>query len=68
LPAVVRLSLGKVLSVLSLEAAQPAMMDHVCHKLRLRPGQTAIKGSARWFHYRFSVTGSDGWPWNSPLP
>ena len=33
---------------LSLEAAQRAKMDHICRKLRLRPGQRVIEAGCGW--------------------
>ncbi len=33
---------------LTLEAAQLAKMDHVCRKLRLRPGQTVLEAGCGW--------------------
>ena len=33
---------------MSLEAAQRAKMDHVCRKLRLRPGQTVFEAGCGW--------------------
>src|SRR6185503_16874918 len=33
---------------LSLEAAQRAKMDHVCRKLRLRPGQRVFEAGCGW--------------------
>ena len=49
---------------LTLEEAQLAKMDHVCRKLRLRPGQTVIEAGCGWGalarhmarHYGVSVT------------
>ena len=48
----------------SLEEAQIAKMDHVCHKLRLRPGESVVEAGSGWGglalhmarHYGVTVT------------